>query len=89
MISWRQKKERIIRLVGVISTFFGKDDAGWLHDYCVELIQTNKQNLDLVLDGLSDIANRCRIPLPQLRSKIILHCDCGMTGAFCRCRTDV
>lgn len=54
--SWKDKRNEIYLLVKKISDYYGGDELGWLRKYCSDIILTNKDNLDIPLTCLREIA---------------------------------
>ncbi len=46
---WLAKKNEICTLIKFISDYYGGDDLDWLKDYCKDIIDQNKDDLDALL----------------------------------------
>jgi Asp-tRNA(Asn)/Glu-tRNA(Gln) amidotransferase B subunit len=52
---WLVKKNQIIALIKKISQHYGGDDEKWLKDYCEEVIEENKDDIQKLLDACWDL----------------------------------
>jgi hypothetical protein len=91
-ISRTIKKNRICKLIKLISDHHGGDDIDWLRGYCREVIQKNKDDLNVPLAAFLDIASDLDIdlmselevskpPLPSVACSL-----CNFVPPFCEHR---
>jgi hypothetical protein len=60
MQTWKEKRNRIYILVKKISNAYGGDDVEWLREYCREVVETNKHDLDKALNCFLDIEKQLK-----------------------------
>lgn len=65
ILSWQDKKKRIIELIKLISDFYGGDDPRWLKSYSDQIIKGNTYNLDKALACFEDLWTKCELKVPR------------------------
>lgn len=53
--SWKQKRDRLCKLIKEISDMNGGDDIEWLREYCKDIVVQHKNNIDVALACFMDI----------------------------------
>ncbi len=53
--SWKKKKVNLIELIKKLSDYYGGDDEAFLKEYCDEIINKHKNNLDVPLNCFIDL----------------------------------
>lgn len=91
MQSWKEKKDHLCWLIKSISEHYGGDTEAWLREYCREVINLHKNDLDKVLIYFENLASVLKIPkdLPKpLRPqyKPTTCAKCGYVPPFCCCK---
>jgi len=92
VISWKEKKNRICKLIKLISDYHGGDDIDWLRDYCKEVIAKHHDNLDSPLAMFLEMANSLELDVveafaPTISGIIASNVcnECNFVQTFCRC----
>lgn len=89
--SWIEKRNRIAKLIKLLSDCYGGDDPEFLREYFFEIIDKNKDNLQFPLDCFEDLYSYCDIDENlDIKEKIklsrIFTCiKCGYNPPFCLC----
>ena len=66
---WIAKKHQVCILIKNISDHHGGDDIEWLRDYCREVIELNKDDIQSALDCFWDLEAQ----LKYSKKRIVLH----------------
>lgn len=92
IVSWKDKKKRIERLIDLISSHHGGDEESFLVEYKNDVIDKYKLNLDEAVACFEDLWKGCGgdLSAADKDSKKVythkLHCgQCGYRPVFCIC----
>lgn len=87
LLSWRQKRNRIVYLIKFLSDYYGGDDIEWLRDYAREVLETNKDDLDGALSCFNSLTDGMDVdPHGGLVKPVTMGAcrTCGYLPPFCR-----
>ncbi len=94
LISWKEKKNRICKLIKLISDHHGgEDDLEELRDYCKTVIESHKDDLNVPLATFLLLADSLGInyeePEELIKFPIVINiCPwCKYVPPFCDCPT--
>lgn len=57
---WIAKKNQCCVLIKKISDHYGGDDVQWLRDYCKEVVEKNKDDIQKLLDCCWDLESQLK-----------------------------
>ena len=66
---WIAKKNQLGTLIKKISDSYGGDDINWLRNYCIDVIEAYREDIQMALDCFLDIESK----LKYIPRRIVLH----------------
>lgn len=55
ILSWKEQRELLFWTINKISLAWGGDDSQWLDNYCNDIVETHKLDLDKALECFKDL----------------------------------